>query len=153
MALWFQRSVAYQSYPDLRLFQNGHRASRDLMEWEGLRLHILHLFHRAGACLNPYGRGFPSLDVSSPPGLFAFSSGFFRPKSTGAPPPHRSPSNPGTTEAYGFDLNENWMGDLEHHDNQKVNGWTFPSVIKSSAFTQKLDTEGCDPLLSQWQLC
>ena len=88
-----------------------------------------------------------------PPRLVRLLIWFFRPKSTGAPPPHRSPSNPGTTEAYGFDLNENWMGDLEHYDNQKVNGWTFPSVIKSSAFTQKLDTEGCDPLLSQWQLC
>ena len=79
VALWVQRSVAYQPCPDLRLFQNGHRASRDLMEWEGLRLHILHLFHRAGACLNPYSRCFPSLDVSSQPGLFAFSTGFFAP--------------------------------------------------------------------------
>ena len=57
-------------------------------------------------------------------------------------------SNSGTTEAprvYGFDLDENWQGDREHYDNQKVNGLTSP-VIKSSAFTQKLDIEGCDPL-------
>ena len=67
-------------------------------------------------------------------------------KSTGTT--RRSPSSSGTTEAprvYGFDLDENWQGDREHYDNQKVNGLTSP-VIKSSAFTQKLDIEGCDPL-------
>ena len=45
-----------------------------------------------------------------------------------------------------FDFNENWMGDREHYDTQKVNGLTFPRVIKSSAFTQKLDIEGYDPV-------
>ena len=67
-----------------------------------------------------------------PPKLVRLLNWFFRPKSTGAPLPHRSPSKSGTTEAskvYGFDLNENWMGDREHYDNQKVNGWTFPRVI------------------------
>ena len=29
---------------------------------------------------------------------------------------------------------------------QKVNGLTFPKSIRQSAFTQKLDIEGCDPL-------
>jgi hypothetical protein len=38
------------------------------------------------------------------------------------------------------------MGDREHYDTQKVNGLTFPRVITSSAFTQKLDIEGCDLL-------
>ena len=63
--------------------------------------------------------------------------------------PRRSPSSSGTTEASrvcGFGLNENWQGDWEHYDNQKVNGLTFPRMIRSSAFTQKLDIEGCDPL-------
>ena len=63
--------------------------------------------------------------------------------------PRRSPFNSGTTEASrvcGFDLNENWQGAWEHYDNQKVNGLTFPRMIRSSAFTQKLDIEGCDPL-------
>ena len=32
-----------------------------------------------------------------------------------------------------------------HYDNQKTNGLTFPRTIQS-AFTQKLDMEGCDPL-------
>jgi len=45
-----------------------------------------------------------------------------------------------------FDLNETWMGDREHYDNQKVNGLTFPRVIRSSEFTQELGIEGCDPL-------
>ena len=63
--------------------------------------------------------------------------------------PRRSPSSSGTTEASrvcGFGLNENWQGNWEHYDNQKVNGLTFPRMIRSSAFTQKLDIEGCDPL-------
>ena len=34
----------------------------------------------------------------------------------------------------------------EHYYNQKINGLTFPCTICSSAFTQKLDIEGCDPL-------
>jgi hypothetical protein len=34
-------------------------------------------------------------------------------------------------QVYGFDLNENWQGDREHYDNQKVNGLTFPRVIFS----------------------
>ena len=50
------------------------------------------------------------------------------------------------TRVYGFDLNEHWQADKEHYDNQKINGLTFPCTIRSSAFTQKLDIEGCDPL-------
>ena len=71
-----------------------------------------------------------------------------QPRSTGTTP-HRSPSNSGPIEAtrvYGFDWNENWQADREQYDNQKVNGLTFPRVIRSSALTQKLDIEGCDPL-------
>ena len=48
-------------------------------------------------------------------------------------PVHEHLSNPTsihsghTTDAshvYGFDLNENWMGDRAHYDNQKINGLT-----------------------------
>ena len=45
-----------------------------------------------------------------------------------------------------FDLNPHWQEDKDHYDNQKVNGLTFPRSIRQSAFTQKLDIEGCDPL-------
>jgi len=50
---------------------------------------------------------------------------------------------------YGFDLNPHWQDDKDHkdhYDNQKINGLTFPRSIRQSAFTQKLDIEGCDPL-------
>ena len=47
---------------------------------------------------------------------------------------------------YGFDLSEHWRADKDHYDNQKIKGLTFPRTIRSSAFTQKLDIEGCDPL-------
>ena len=30
------------------------------------------------------------------------------------------------SRVYSFDLNENWQGDREHYDNQKVNGLTSP---------------------------
>jgi len=50
------------------------------------------------------------------------------------------------TRTYGFDLNPNWQEDKDHFDNQKINGLTFPRTIRQSAFTQKLDIEGCDPL-------
>jgi len=43
-------------------------------------------------------------------------------------------------------LNEHLQADRDHYDNQKINGLTFPRVIRSSSFTQKLDVEGCDPL-------
>lgn len=46
----------------------------------------------------------------------------------------------------GFDLNENWQEDREHYDNQKIHGLTLPKVIRTSAFTARLDIEGCDPL-------
>ena len=47
---------------------------------------------------------------------------------------------------YGFYLNPHWQEDKDHYDNQKINGLTFPRCIRQSAFTQKLDIEGCDPL-------
>eukprot|EP00435_Cladocopium_sp_Y103_P043222 s2481_g12.t1 len=47
---------------------------------------------------------------------------------------------------YGFDANQFWQADPTHHDCNKVNGLTFPRTIRSSAFTQRLDIEGCDPL-------
>jgi len=47
---------------------------------------------------------------------------------------------------YGFDLNPHWQDDKDHYGNQKMNGLTFPRSIRQSAFTQKLDIEGCDPL-------
>ena len=50
------------------------------------------------------------------------------------------------TRTYGFDLNPHWQEDKDHYDNQKINGLTFPRSIRQSAFTQKLDIEGCDPL-------
>ena len=42
--------------------------------------------------------------------------------------------------------NPHWQEDKDHYDNQKINGLTFPRCIRQSAFTQKLDIEGCDPL-------
>ena len=46
----------------------------------------------------------------------------------------------------GFDLNEHCQSDKDYYDNQKINGLTLPRTIRSSAFTQKLEIEGCDPL-------
>ena len=46
----------------------------------------------------------------------------------------------------GFDLNEQWQSDAEFYDSQKLAGLTFPRTIRTSAFTSKLDIEGCDPL-------
>ena len=46
----------------------------------------------------------------------------------------------------GFDLNASWQADKDHFDNQKANGLTFPRTIRQSAFTQRLDIEGCDTL-------
>ena len=43
---------------------------------------------------------------------------------------------------YTFDLNEHWS----LSGCQKINGLTLPKTIRSSAFSQKLDIEGCDPL-------
>ena len=50
------------------------------------------------------------------------------------------------SRTYGFDLNPHWQEDKDHYDNQKINGLTFPRSIRQSAFTQKLDIEGCDRL-------
>eukprot|EP00435_Cladocopium_sp_Y103_P046680 s1344_g13.t1 len=47
---------------------------------------------------------------------------------------------------YGFDANQYWQSDTTHHDCNKVNGLTLPRTIRSSAFTSRLDIEGCDPL-------
>ena len=71
-----------------------------------------------------------------------------QPRSAGTTP-QRTQSNSGNNEAtrvYGFDLNDHWQADRDHYNSQKINGLTFPTVIRSSAFTQKLDVEGCDPL-------
>ena len=71
------------------------------------------------------------------------------PASAGCTPqPRRNiqASPAGSTREYGFDLNEHWQQDAEFYDNQKINGLTFPRSIRSSAFTTKLDIEGCDPL-------
>ena len=64
-------------------------------------------------------------------------------------PQSTSPGGPeyhDATRTYGFDLNPHWQGDKDHYDNQKINGLTFPRSIRQSAFTQKLDIEGCDPM-------
>ena len=83
----------------------------------------------------PCSPGTPSAPSSQP-----------RPNET---PPSTSPKGLGHHEAtrtYGFDLNPHWQEDKDHYDNQKINGLTFPRTIRQSAFTQKLDIEGCDPL-------
>ena len=61
----------------------------------------------------------------------------------------RSNAQPHTStepHVYGFDLNEHWQAGNDHHHNHKINGLTFSRTIRSAAFTQKLDIEGCDPL-------
>eukprot|EP00435_Cladocopium_sp_Y103_P003744 s5142_g1.t1 len=74
------------------------------------------------------------------------------PSQRGSNPPSRPPTpasaSPTQEEArvYGFDANQYWQADSNHHDCSKVNGLTFPRTIRSSAFTQRLDIEGCDPL-------
>ena len=163
VALWALQSIPYQPYHDLRTHRSGHRASRDLMGWD-VWWHQLHRpFHRAGPCLSrfhqlhrPCLHHLHSLPLKLPcvirTQLCSLSQPIpispSQPRSTGTTP-HRSPSNSGPIEAtrvYGFDWNENWQADREQYDNQKVNGLTFPRVIRSSALTQKLDIEGCDPL-------
>ena len=67
----------------------------------------------------------------------------------GGTPVQTSPGGHTTTDearTYGFDLNPQWQEDKDHYDNQKINGLTFPRTIRQSAFSQKLDIEGCDPL-------
>ena len=65
-------------------------------------------------------------------------------RSPPGPFPRSNTPSQSSTEArvYGFDLNEHWQADKDHFDNQKINGLT----IRSSAFIQNLDVEGCDPL-------
>lgn len=60
--------------------------------------------------------------------------------------PQKDKDNQEGLRTYGFDPNPQWQDDKDHYDNQKVNGLTFPKSIRQSAFTQKLDIEGCDPL-------
>jgi hypothetical protein len=60
-------------------------------------------------------------------------------------PPPKTDKNE-AIRVYGFDLNPHWQEDRDHYDNQKINGLTLPRSIRQSAFTQKLDIEGCDPL-------
>ena len=67
----------------------------------------------------------------------------------GGTPLQSSPDGKSTNDesrTYGFDLNPHWQEDKDHYDNQKINGLTFPKTIRQSAFSQKLDIEGCDPL-------
>ena len=67
----------------------------------------------------------------------------------GGTPLQPSPGGHSNTEearTYGFDLNPQWQEDKDHYDNQKINGLTFPRTIRQSAYSQKLDIEGCDPL-------
>ena len=59
---------------------------------------------------------------------------------------HSTPQSSTDARIYGFDLNEHWQSDKDYYDNPKINGLTLPRTIRSSAFTQKLDIEGCDPL-------
>ena len=59
---------------------------------------------------------------------------------------HCTPQSSTDARIYGFDLNEHWQSDKDYYDNQKIHGLTLPRTIRSSAFTQKLDIEGCDPL-------
>ena len=103
----------------------------------------------------------PAPPPSIPPTLpyLPPSSQAIPPCSPTMPCPPTQPCSPGTpsvpssqprpheaTRTYGFDLNPHWQDDKDHYDNQKVNGLTFPRTIRQSAFTQKLDIEGCDPL-------
>ena len=60
--------------------------------------------------------------------------------------PQKGKDNQAALRTYGFDPNPHWQEDQDHYDNQKVSGLTFPKSIRQSAFTQKLDIEGCDPL-------
>ena len=71
-----------------------------------------------------------------------------QPRHFGSPSatPQKEKDNQEALRTYGFDLNPQWQADKDHYDNQKVNGLTFPKSIRQSAFTQKLDIEGCDPL-------
>ena len=71
-----------------------------------------------------------------------------QPRSTGTPPSRQAPPTETNeaTRVYGFDLNEQWQQNKDHYDNQKFNGLTLPRSIRQSAFSQKLDIEGCDPL-------
>eukprot|EP00435_Cladocopium_sp_Y103_P002415 s4600_g1.t1 len=72
------------------------------------------------------------------------------PSQRGSTPPSRPPASASPTNdevrVYGFDANQFWQSDTTHHDCNKVNGLTLPRTIRSSAFTSRLDIEGCDPL-------
>ena len=71
-----------------------------------------------------------------------------QPRQAGTPYTHSPGGHTGVDDSrtYGFDLNPHWQEDKDHYDTQKINGLTFPRCIRQSAFTQKLDIEGCDPL-------
>ena len=87
----------------------------------------------------------PPTQVASPSTPSIPSS---QPRQAGTPyvnsPGGQTTADDGRT--YGFDPNPHWQEDKDHYDNQKINGLTFPRCIRQSAFTQKLDIEGCDPL-------
>ena len=87
----------------------------------------------------------PPTEVASPSTPSIPSS---QPRQAGTPYVN-SPGGQTTADdsrTYGFDPNPHWQEDKDHYDNQKINGLTFPRCIRQSAFTQKLDIEGCDPL-------
>eukprot|EP00435_Cladocopium_sp_Y103_P062976 s534_g24.t1 len=94
----------------------------------------------------------PHRSPPPPPGNTSAPASSPCPSQRGSNPPSRPPtpasSSPTQEEArvYGFDANQFWQADSTHHDCNKVNGLTFPRTIRSSAFTQRLDIEGCDPL-------
>ena len=83
----------------------------------------------------PCSPGSPSISPSQPRSNVT-------PKSSPVP---RTDNND-APRTYGFDLNSHWQEDRDHYDKQKINGLTLPRSIRQSAFTQKLDIEGCDPL-------
>ena len=87
----------------------------------------------------------PSTQATSPSTPTIPSS---QPRYGGTPlqPSPGGQSNNEEARTYGFDLNPHWQEDKDHYDNQKINGLTFPKAIRQSAYSQKLDIEGCDPL-------
>ena len=106
---------------------------------------------------HPFPPAPPSLPMSNAPSTpcsptqpcsLPSSQGSPSPPPSTTPPPRRNIQSPpsSSTREYGFDLNEQWQQDSEFYDNQKQAGLTFPRAIRTSAFSSKLDIEGCDPL-------
>eukprot|EP00435_Cladocopium_sp_Y103_P033287 s2810_g8.t1 len=106
------------------------------------------LLHAAGTLvLLIHFRHYPALQLSS-----SAPASSPCPSQRGSNPPSRPPT-PGSAfptqeeaRVYGFDANQYWQADAGHHDCHKVTGLSLPRTSRSSAFTQRLDIEGCDPL-------